>query len=72
MQEIPPPSEVARMQAEHDRLREEDEERNRRRQVEAETARRAAERYREEHADDPYAYPPIGGIPQSRFARVND
>jgi hypothetical protein len=66
---VPPPSEVARMEAERERLREDDEERNRRRHAEAEVMRRAREQYVEQHRDDPYAFPPIAGIPQSRIRR---
>jgi hypothetical protein len=71
MQAIPGRAERKRLAAEQQRLREEDRRRNEAREAEAEAMRRARERYREEHRDDPYAFPPIAGIPQSRFARVN-
>jgi hypothetical protein len=59
------------METEREELRQDDEERNQRRRAEAETIRHAEERYREEHRDDPYAFPDIAGIPQERVGRVN-
>jgi hypothetical protein len=64
-------AEQARLEAEQQRLREEDRRRHEARRREAEAIRRAEERYREEHRDDPYAFPDIAGIPQERVGRVN-
>ena len=64
---IPPPSELARMNRERDELRAEDDAHNRRRIAAAEATRAARERYREQHKDDPYAFPPVAGIPQARI-----
>lgn len=60
----PPPGEVARMEAEREKLREEDRERNRRRRAEARAIREARERYL---AANPPQPPGGGCAPGSKF-----